>query len=371
MSPALSVLVPLVLYNIGFLLYLGHFRYKKGLIYFHQSNNYVGCCIFLCLLINVFATYDGDWWHYKDIIAELYINPTTISHLEPVHLFIVKYLSFGENLIWRFIIWSICLLFTYLSFRKLNINNLLTWTCYIVFFALYFYSTGRVSVAIAIQFYGYTCIIAGTKKIRSKLYGIFWIIISLFFHKTAFLTIIPIVASFFPLKKWQFIMCFMGLPFAIILFRKYLILFILAGEASDGMMRYLDKGQSAEGIGSQIMTILFNFAVSGVYIISVIRLYFRKLSTPYYIHLLFRYVTFILLEYFVVYGALTAAGIGSTAISARILPMALLPLVIIYAYLWTKRRWSFALFFFGLLGIIAINYRLLYAYYLYSLGTGI
>ena len=371
MSPALSVIFPLLLFNIGFLLFLSHLRYRNGLIYFPYSKNYVGCCILLCLLISVFATYDGDWWHYKEIVKDIYHHPNNITHLETVHIFIIKYLSFGDNYIWRLVTWSICLVFTTLSFKVLKINDLLTWCCYIVLFALYSFSTGRVAVAIAMQFYGYTYIITHDKSFKSIFIGCFWIIISLLFHKSAFLTIIPIFFSFLPLRKWQIILYFLAIPFAIIIFKKYLILFLIAGNASDSVVRYLDQDTAKLGLARRLMDYLFKITVFGVYILAGIRIYIQKIDVPYYINVLFKFTTFIMLEYLVVYGALTAAGIGNSAISARILPMLLLPLVIIYAYLWNNRRYSFILLFFGLISILAINYRLLYAYYLYRLGTGI
>ncbi len=372
MEPASSILYPFVFFNFGVLIYLFNLKYSNGYLYLSKRLSYRSLYIILCLLLSVFATYDGDWWHYKENVEELYNNPEMESHMETIHVFIMGTFSFGFNIIWRLIIWSLQLLFIYLSFRRLKMDNLLTWVTYTILFCAYYSSLGRVGLASSIQFYGLSCLIMlGKRKFLSFCNGLIWIAISLFFHKSVFITVLPALIALVPQKKYFILFYFLFIPLLVPVFQYYLADYLLnSSDVNGSVMRYVNEETEARGIGIQMFNYIFRVTLFGTYFTSLYE-WLRGDYLPRFIKVMIVYTTFILMIYLIIYLSLTFIGIGSSDIATRVLIMATFPNVILYSYLFSEKKHTIILGLLGLLSIIAINYRIFYAYYLYNLGVGI
>ena len=171
------------------------------------------------ILISVFCVFyfvDSDWFHYYEIygiISKTDINDfsllsffekTSESHIEKVYT-VLAWLSFDSYYLFRFYIWGGALAFIILIIRRLNLNVNSFFYIFIASFLLLF-AYGRVSLAFAIAFGGYSMIVCKNKKrLLSYLAGVLLIAFSLLFHKSAFFLLPVFLLSFLPYNKYTII----------------------------------------------------------------------------------------------------------------------------------------------------------------------
>lgn len=371
LSPIPSLVIgQILIFTLALLPLFLRIKYHRGKITLQRIGDHTKSVAFLGFIFCVFASYDGDWYHYYDIVVENFKHPDPYSHIEPIHMWIITTLSFGIYLWWRIIIWGLAFWLLYLSFSRLKINNLLTWSSIIAITVIQM-STGRVYLGIALMFYGFCCIIVPLKHRRSVFKGLILMVVSIIFHKSM---IIYITAGLFALiyyKKWMIFTVICCIPIFIKLFVTVLGMYLGSGEASNAAIRYLEAEQNAQGPGILIYLRSLYFLMFILFIISS-QYFIKYLHFPYSpFRRIWQMALILMIIYVIVLCALTLNGIGSISISSRItlglyFPLSILLSIMLRDKYKLKTNLSLILFFY-LLGI----YRLSYAYYLQSLGSGI
>ena len=184
--------------------------------------------IFTSFLFCLFSFCCVDWFHY----AEMYINLVYMdgfnTSLEYVYYLIANYLS-PNYLVFRAIIWGgalflLCLLFRHVSVR----GDLLL----VIFCALWLidFGYGRVVLAYTIMYLGGSVLIKPVKdkRLLSLMFGGALLVISLFFHKSAFFGVAMVILAIFPrlLNKRTFVLIMILYPFVLLLVQLLLIQFM-------------------------------------------------------------------------------------------------------------------------------------------------
>lgn len=369
LSPIPSlVLFQIAIFTFAMLPFFASIKYCKRNLYLHYTNRYTWCVVLLGLLFCIFASYDGDWYHYYDIIVANYEKPDPYTHIEPVHMWIISTVSFGIYIWWRIIIWGLSFWLLYLSFARLKMNDLLTWSAVICICVLQM-STGRVYLGIALLFYGFCCIINPVKRWKSVIKGLILMGFSIIFHKSMIIYICAGVLALIYYKKWMLIVFICAIPFMIKIFMSLLLKYLMSDNISNAVMWYLKDDQAAQGVGiliykwSLYSLMFILFIVSSKYIV-------KKQNLPSNSFRRIWQMLFILIAlYIVVFCALTLNGIGSTSISSRITLGMYFPLAVLLSkMLKEKSNLELNIFLMLLFYVISI-YRLSYAYYLQSIGT--
>ena len=364
------ILIQIVIYLLILSPFLFSIRIGKGKLYYKTSENYRRCVILLGVIFSVFASYDGDWYHYIPIVKSNYIQNDAQTHIEGIHVWIIKYLSFGSYIWWRLIIWGTSYWLIWLSLKRLNHNTLLTWTC-VMAVCLIQMCISRATLGIALLFYGFVCVIQPKIRIWSVIKGLLLMSLSLIFHKSM---IIYIVASLFALihyKKFFLALFICFLPILIKIFTNILLLYVMADEVSHAAEGYLSDETKEKGIGANLYSYTYYCIMVFVFCLFFIG---RKKLCPcnsLYSIKLWQNNYNIYYIYIVVWGALTANQIGNNDISYRILWGIYLPSAILISYM-IRHNYKTSFNIILVLGLFLTGfYRLFYAYYLQSIGTGI
>ena len=205
-----------VFFLLIFLLFFSKYNSKRLFTSFSTLNKIMFCLI-LAYVITSF--YNGDFWHYKLYVIEDYqfYKPS-----EPIYD-IIKTICFNNYLLFRIVIWGSALLILTQTLKKykLNINMSLYF-----FFCMYIsvFDYGRVSLAMAIYFLGFTYLFnSSTKSVLVKVLGIILMILSSTFHHSLYTLIILSPLVLLPLNKKSFVMSLLVCPFLIV-FLKDIIL---------------------------------------------------------------------------------------------------------------------------------------------------
>ena len=87
LSPIPSlVLGQIILFTLAMLPLFARIKYSNGNLYIHHIRDHRTTVAFLGFIFCVFASYDGDWYHYYDIVVENFEHPNPYSHIEPLHM---------------------------------------------------------------------------------------------------------------------------------------------------------------------------------------------------------------------------------------------------------------------------------------------
>lgn len=145
--------------------------------------------LFFCL----FAAWGGDYYHYIDYF-DLIKGGYQVS-LEPVYYSLIYYLKTPFQ--FRIIVWGGALLVFYLSSRRVDVDKSFPLFCLALCFLPRF-SYARVSLAMSIMTFG--CVIIGKKDrfcLMSSAMGVLFVVLSLYFHKSAFWGVLMISLAVF------------------------------------------------------------------------------------------------------------------------------------------------------------------------------
>jgi len=363
------VLIQMAIFTFAMIPFFLNIYSRDGNIALRQNENYKNCIVLLSVLFLVFASYDGDWYHYLDIVNQIYTNPTSFTHLESFQIWTILNVSFGNYYLWRLLIWGGAVFFLYKALDRLKTNNLVTWSVFIAM-SLIQISTGRVYLGLSMLFYGYSLIITAKSHIRFILFGILLIISSLFIHKSMFIYICGALISLIKFQKWMIILVLCCLPIFIGLFMEILVLYLFSGDVDNNINSYLSEETAALGWGINIYNYVIRICQIVLFIcatIYVIKLKNNNLK----ITRIWQFSFASIFTYLVVYGALTANQIGSTSISARtLMPLYYTIPILVSDMIKERFKLKINLAFIMMLYIISV-YRLLYAYYLQKNSAGV
>lgn len=364
------VLIQISLFCLAILPFVQLLRIKNNKIILSSSQSYKNCIVLLCYIFCIIASYDGDWYHYKEVVYENYYLTNPFTHIEPIHLWIIKHLSFGNYIIWRMVIWGYTILLIKLSFKRIGCDDVITWTSFILVYLLTI-STGRVYLGIALLFYGFCCLIRPKRKYLSSIKGLFLMSFSLVFHKSIFIYLIAALIALIYYRKWMIITAITALPIIIKIFTSVLIMIVIADNLDKNAMGYLSTDQESKGIGISLYNNTIKLIQIIIFVIgSYVAINNKHLNNK-IINSMLKNVFNLWYIYIVVFIALTLNDIGSLAISGRILGALGLPLSIILSFLLKSKTFTKSGLIICSVLAFANLYRLLYAYYLQRMGLGI
>lgn len=200
--------------------------------------------IFLVVLFCVLAFWSGDWYHYREVYGKLNEYANMESHMEDIYVFLMRHVC-PTYLSFRLLVWGIALGLYYLTIKRLGLNQNYAWLIFGLGFLPYF-SYARVSIVPAMLLLGSTFVTMPflQRRYQSILFGLMLIMLSVFFHKSAFLGIavmlFSIVVPQTTKNSWfYFLIGFIVASFAL----KYLFQYVLTMDFSDeaAISRFAEK----------------------------------------------------------------------------------------------------------------------------------
>lgn len=359
----------LVFINIIIVAIIYFFLNPFSRISFRKNEQKYLVTIILCFVFCLFSFWGSDWFHYLDVFSSL--KAGWKGHMEDVYVWIAQNLS-PNYIVFRLVIWGSAFLLYLRTINILSISkNLAIYffgTIYIIWF-----SYARVSLAMALVFYGYALLNScHRKRLITKIIALSAIGVSIFFHKTALFAIcVTIMTGFmkkYPKKTVWLILLFF--PFVVILAKTQLSSFLMMDfDSVDGNMssymgagqRYMDQNRVKMGIGSLIQSFLERFPYYGIAYIS-----FRCLRSKGARLIPDDVKAFMLLQLVIVMVSSVFAfdlGMNTSTLYVRFLRFAAIPTTIVMAYFYEYQlNWLLTKRVI-ILATCGTGYALLYSFY--------
>ena len=230
--------------------------YEDGTV----SKGRLNFTLFMWFAFDLFAFWGSDWFHlyvaYKDIM-------TGSPIVEDVYTWIAYKLAPNNYFLFRIIVWGTAQLLLWDTFKRLSVSSHLTLALFVSIWMIWF-SYGRVSLAMALAFWGLTIYHKSHKiPLLPKIIGICAIATSFFFHKSAIFIIIVSLLTILTRKinKITFIIFLIAFPFiAYILDDGFVdsILLTMTDQTEDldnyivKAQYYMERDEKSNGIGPLI-----------------------------------------------------------------------------------------------------------------------
>ena len=171
--------------------------------------------ILLILLFCIFPFWGGDYFHYKDSFDIIKMGGYT--HLEAMYSWLILNVV-DDYSIFRLIIWGFALTLLFLAYKRVgqNFDQALYY-----FAALYlpWFSYARASLAMACILLGITFLVKPIRrfKIMSMIMGVTMVGGAIFFHKSAIVGMVAVLATFFvsDTKRNKIILTILLYPIAV------------------------------------------------------------------------------------------------------------------------------------------------------------
>lgn len=147
----------------------------------------------IILIFCLFSFWGSDWFHYLESYELLKWRSDLPSQFEDLYRYIIEWTP--SYLYFRLTIWGTALVLTFYAFRLLKLDMGLA-TFYFVVCSLIWFSYGRVSLAFAFSFLGFSFLVSGCNKLTSILFGVALVAVSLYCHKSSVFIIAIICITF-------------------------------------------------------------------------------------------------------------------------------------------------------------------------------
>lgn len=295
----------------------------------------------LVILFLLYAFWDTDYFSFARTFYE-----GLDDFRDPIYQYISN-LSFNSYLIFRLWIWGGGLYITYLTAKKLNLNPNTFLYVFTIFFLLTF-SYARVSLGMALYFYGLSFLIIPHSNILKKYIAVFILFFLAFLaHRSILILIVLAPVSLVKLTKKRLILIILLSPI-VIFATKYILGSIIAGALLAGNNSEFAK--SAHGYAASKIQMTFNWKWE---LITTLRYYSFYVSIAFALWKFYfskdsikpsrdisKYLT---ISFFIILIAVTilcVAGnqiMGLWIIGYRYLYMAGIPLCFIITYLYQNR----------------------------------
>lgn len=360
---------PQVLLNILLLFFLFCLTYGafRGRIYSSRKNLLI---IFVCYVFCLFSFWGTDWFGYLRYFELVKYGLSSNVPMEDFYLWLMGdvcsyYLQF------RIIVWGLSLFFLFLTLRNLHLNIGLALFFFSLIYLIYF-SYARVSLSITMMFYGYSCL--WNAKGRTSLYKIiwafFWILLSVYFHKSAPLGIATLFLALAVLKfgKKGPIIILVAFPMLYLIMSVFLNDYFQILQMDDGVLSeyantgaiYFDMQNTRLGISTIINRILERAPYYLLAYVSFKELFRPSIKHPNHIR------AFFMAEFLIVVFAsifLLDFGINTTTLYGRFLRFAQVPSVVVLTYLYQRSIISKSLKIAYEVGILNCLYTMSYSMY--------
>ncbi len=328
-----------VLFNI--ILWFIVFLYSRKQIYSTKDNTrnyfFLG---FITILFSTFGFNSGDYLNYASLYENL-VKSQFIIHVEPFYFWLCKVLP-DNYFIWRFAIWGLATIFFIKTFKRTNCSPKFA-TLIFVLILMWTFNNLRNALGYSVLLYGTVLFIFPSKnKSTSHLWGIIWIFLSFFLHKSMFMYILIMGFALIPLGKKLFITSLLAFPIlykSVTIISSYILLNSFANETSqESGTGYLESDFRAEAnINGLIQIIITRLPIFILLFYSFRNIFFKKEQIQYGSKVFLQYT------YWLVYISYLFMGQDVSAfLSNRLWDASLYPFTIFLAiYLYTKPRSRF------------------------------
>lgn len=332
------------------------------------SNPRIYIAILLAILFCVYAFWAGDYLHAMERYSQLQAGYDW--HFEDVYIFIAH--NFGVSYhTFRLIIWGTTMLLITLTYNRLNVRWDLTLFFCFTFYLLYL-SYARVSLAMAIMFYGYSLMVKPFNRVRllSPIFGAAMVCCAVFFHRTALFGIAIIFLSYlFGILsgRWKIFILIALYPLIIIIVKFFLAdLFIMEMDEDslldvDSAQIYMSSSERRDGWGMILQNYLYRIPFY-VMIFVFIKMHFNKK---------YKYVprdvyAFCIVAVLIIASASVFAfdmGFNTYVFYYRFLNYAMIPSAVFLSYTKSNHIEKETMKYTYLLGIVASSYIIIYRLY--------
>ena len=329
----------LVLFNIVlFIFALLCFTKAKKSPFYISSTGRKNFGIFLILIFFVFAFWGSDWFHVADFYPQLQAGNKT--HMEDVYVWIAQNIA-PNYIVFRIIIWGLCLFLTKLIFDRLDVSKDLLWFMFVIFGVIWC-SYARVSLSMCLMFYGFSLLFNPYKhRLLSYVLGLMCICASYFFHKSALFGILVILISICVRKfnKKTIFLLVLSIPLLFYVLKSFLIEYLLIDVGSEGDMwdksvmsaqSYMERDANAVGIGALLLKFLERSAYFLTCIISILAIIEKRKRSPIIDAFMRLDIIMVLVSSLFLFNV----GINTSIISERFFRFLFIPTTILVAHFW-------------------------------------
>lgn len=361
------------------LFFLMLFLYSKKSLKRCIPQRRIYICLLIILLFCIFNFCSGDFYHYYKTIQDLSKTHINISewelgdHLEVPYLLTSKFVNY-HYYAFRIIIWGGALILSYLTAKRMNVDRGLWVFCFVAF-TLSLFAYARVSLAMALSFYGMSLIVNPSAKNNSpsllsvtRFVGIFLVVSSILFHKSAVIMLIIAPLSLLKINKKVLIITVIAFPVVTWLVNHHFFDYInlISGTNNivdlNAVSYYSTYYENERGLGSLLsygLNLSKFYALLILIVFVVLGKQYKEL--PYHIAVFFNAAFWII----VLSSVFATADLSSEVLFYRLLYYSIIPAPIILSFV--KRYLNVQKLFYTVISLAFMQavYMLLYAFYGY------
>lgn len=295
----------------------------------------------LMLLFCLFAYWDTDYFSFR---VGFY---TSLSDFrDPLYYYLSK-ISFNSYTIFRFYIWGGALLLLVKTVQRLHINRNMCAFVFSIFFLLIF-SYARVSLGMAMYFYGLSFLLVPNKNrtIASYIWGVIFVGCSYFGHRSMLLPILFTPLIFLKFNKYT-IAILLAIGFVIGRSAGTMLSNIASGGMAMGPQELTGATEALEAYAMKDAVVVYNWKYTltqnlkniGLIIAYVYLIWkcFVSRSREYIVDWCRRLLNVCTGIFVVAISLLLVDGLGAGIIGYRFLYMIGIPMVIIISYLYCNK----------------------------------
>ena len=322
----------------------------------------------LILLFCLYSFWGKDWFGYLSYYEEIE-RGGVVSSLEDVYNWVGGFCP--SYVLFRLVIWGPALFFFFKTTKRLSLDRdtVLFFFCSIY---LIWFSYARVSLAMAVIFYGYSLMYSSRKRFDLKyIFGILLILASFYLHKSSIFAIVVVLASEL-LKRWGkagIILPIIISPVAIIIAMDQFGNFVdsLVANEANVMNEYATAGNAYLNSDSYIagpgVLLQWFFERAPYYLLSFICIRViwsddRRVSPDIKPYMLLLFLLVLTATAF-----LFDFGLNTTTLYGRFIRYAQIPACIVLSHLYTEKIYPKFTKFTCWLAIVGTAYSLLYVMY--------
>lgn len=372
MSYELWVIFDAFFFILLLLPFLSLIRIRKRTLFFLQTRKYTNILLIGCLIFCIYNKTEGDYFHYETFLKDIVTFKLTDTFETP-YMYLISII--GNNyFLFRLFIWGAALLIYKRILQIVKLDYDLTISLFILF-TLIAFAYARISLALAIFFWGATIINVNieARSYFKSITGFCLIALSLLFHKS----------MFFPCLLFLFLLCLKMnrrrmllllflFPLAVYFMNNHLENILLMESGVSEMNRglgYLATKKTPLGLSMSVSLIL-SIPSMMLLLFVMAKDFYKKKTTevPLSIIKLFEMcVFFILISFLILF-----IDSGGRYLYVRIKEMSYIPFSIVLSYYFIHFRIKKRIFVTSLIFILLLDtFYFGYAYYLKSIGDGL
>lgn len=330
------ILVFTNLVMIAFLYLYTRPAYHTGVL----SNKRRRTAIAMSLVFCLFSFWGKDWFGYQGYFLEIK-SGFPVSSMEEFYNWLVATLC-PNYIVFRFFVWGTALLLFYKTVKLLNLNCSVALFFFCSIYLIWF-SYARASLAMSLMFYG--CTIYNKHKLKNKLFGIVFIILSYYLHKSALfgIAIIFVVEAMKSNVKCTLYLSIVLFPLLVSFVSSNIggYMDVLVADEDNMLNTYAMAGNSyltsdvgKNGPGAILQAFLERFPYYMLAYSSFVLLLKRKSNIDYTIKPFFMILTLL-----VIFSSVFAfdLGVNTSTLYGRFLRYAQIPSCIVLTYLYSNK----------------------------------